>query len=88
MLPLLHHQHTTNFFKIFTQHHFPLTKLPSTPPFLNSPNTTFIIPSHHLPLHKPLHLIKQNSRKPHQMIPPLSPMPPNPHSYLPYPVEV
>ncbi|WP_420359681.1 cyclic-di-AMP receptor, partial [Bacillus altitudinis] len=56
ILPLLHHQHTTNLFKIFTQHQFPLTKLPSTPPFLNSPNTTFIIPSHHLPLHKPLHL--------------------------------
>ncbi|WP_390896464.1 cyclic-di-AMP receptor, partial [Staphylococcus pasteuri] len=78
-MPILQHQHTQQLSHQLLKHHFTPTKLPTTPPFLKPPNTTFLSPLNHHPLHDLLSVINNTSPNTQQLLSPITPIPATPH---------
>ncbi|WP_313956266.1 cyclic-di-AMP receptor, partial [Staphylococcus epidermidis] len=88
IIAILQHQHTQQLSHQLLKNNFTPTNLPTTPPFLTPPNTTFLSPLNHHPLHHLLSLIHNTSPNTHQLLSPITPIPPTPHSYIPYPLQL
>ncbi|WP_145387223.1 cyclic-di-AMP receptor, partial [Staphylococcus epidermidis] len=81
IIPILQHQHTQHLSHQLLKNNFTPTNLPTTPPFLTPPNTTFLSPLNHHPLHHVLSLIHNTSPNTHQLLSPITPIPGTADSY-------